>query len=146
MRANTRTTLFDESFPSTFEAMSGALARAIDLLLEDGWIAPRDEPCTRLCVEEALVNAIRHGNGCDASRNVRLEISVQDARCTVRVFDEGEGFAPEAVAEPTTEQLGGRGICLIRHYMDEVSFNAEDHCLEMVFRRRDAREEECAHG
>ncbi len=146
MTANTRTTLFDESFPSTFEAMSAALARAIDVLLEAGWIAPRDEPCTRLCVEEALVNAIRHGNRCDAARKVRLAISAQDGRCTMRVFDEGQGFAPEAVAEPTTDQLGGRGICLIRHYMDEVNFNEADHCLEMVFRRRDSREERCAHG
>ena len=100
------------------------------------FIAPEEVPCTRLCLEEALVNAIRHGNGCDARRKVSLELLGNGEYCTIRVCDEGAGFVPENVALPGSEQLGGRGICLMRHYMDHVQYNERDRCLEMKFHRK----------
>ena len=49
---------------------------------------------------------------------------------------EGGGFRVDDVALPESDQLGGRGICLIRHYMEHVTFDTAAHCLEMSFRRK----------
>jgi len=57
------------------------------------------------------------------------------------VRDEGEGFNAEDIELPDCEQLGGRGICLIRHFMDHVEFNEAEHCLEMRFSRKACCEE-----
>ena len=130
------TAFFSEEFPSDFEAMTGVLDRAIQSLLTDGWILAESEAKTRLCLEEALVNAVRHGNQNDPERKVRLELLGSGDRCTIQVFDEGAGFAVTGVAQPTCEQMGGRGICLIRHYMDEVTYVQDKRCLEMKFRRQ----------
>ena len=127
---------FQEEFHSTFDAMAEILDKAVDALRDGCWILPEQEACTRLCLEEALVNAVRHGNEGDKDRKVCLELEAQDDRCCIRVYDEGTGFLPERVDLPSADQLGGRGICLIRHYMDNVLFNQERHCLEMTLRRK----------
>lgn len=137
---------FREQLPSTFDAMAGVLDRAVNALIARSWITPKDEPCTRLCLEEALVNAIRHGNRCEAGRCVGVVMSEEGERCTIRICDEGTGFSPEEILMPAPEQLGGRGVCLIRHYMDKVTYNKQDHCLEMVFRRRPCCTGEQIHG
>lgn len=127
---------FKEQFASSFDAMMGALDRTVDALRKNGWITEKEEPCTRLCLEESLVNAIRHGNQCDMHRSVMIELHDQYPQCLIRIYDEGKGFYPETIAMPAPEQLGGRGVCLMRHYMEKVSYNQEKRCLEMVFRRR----------
>jgi anti-sigma regulatory factor (Ser/Thr protein kinase) len=127
---------FAEEFPSRFEAMTRALDRAVAALRDRGWLSLKDEPCARLCLEEALVNAIRHGNKCDEQSNVRLELAEAADTCTIRVYDEGEGFMPDKVELPGGDQLGGRGICLMRHYMDNVHYDREAHCLAMSLRRK----------
>ncbi|MBI2432989.1 MAG: ATP-binding protein [Candidatus Hydrogenedentes bacterium] len=127
---------FREEIASTFEAMAGTLDRAVAELLSQDIISREEAPCTRLCLEEALVNAIRHGNKCDAHRRVFLEMTRNGESYVIRVGDEGAGFSPEQVELPDCEQLGGRGICLIRHFMDQVRYNHREHCLEMKFRRK----------
>lgn len=130
-------TLYSAEFPSTFDAMGGVLEETLDTLRAEGYVSGEREPEVRLCLEEALVNAIRHGNGLDAHRKVRLELHEQaDGCCNIRIHDEGKGFSPDDVDAPRTEQLGGRGICLIRHFMDCVGFNRRDHCFEMALRRQ----------
>jgi len=125
---------YSAEFSSTFEAMAPVLDGALQALREVGCIAAKDEPATRLCLEEALVNAVRHGNKCDEERKVHLEMLQGEDGCTIRVRDEGEGFSPEAVELPETDRLGGRGICLMRHYMEQVRYNKATGCLEMKFR------------
>lgn len=129
-------TLFREEFPSTFEAMGHVLDGALDALRVAGYVSGPREPEVRLCLEEALVNAIRHGNELVPDRKVRIELSEgPEGLCKIRIQDEGKGFSPDEVASPKLEQLGGRGICLIRHFMDCVGFNRNDHCFEMALRR-----------
>lgn len=81
----------------------------------------------RLAVEEAIVNAIKHGNGMDRSKPVRVGYRVTDARFDIEVIDEGSGFCPEDLPDPTAvenlERPCGRGVLLMRHYMTTVSFN-----------------------
>lgn len=130
------TPFFSEEFPSTFEAMTATLDRAVDALLQGDWVLGDQVPCIRLCLEEALVNAVRHGNHSDANRRVSILMSKKGEQCVIRVSDEGGGFSVDDVALPEQEQMGGRGICLIRHFMEHVTFDKAAHCLEMSFRRK----------
>jgi serine/threonine-protein kinase RsbW len=94
----------------------------------------------RLALEEALVNAIKHGNQMDRSRSVRISYRFLPDRFEVRITDEGTGFDPSDVPDPTAvENLDrpcGRGLMLMRHYMTEVSFNERGNSVTMarVFR------------
>lgn len=125
---------FKECIPSRLEAMSGVIAGAVQALQREGWVNAQNAPCMKLCLEEALANAIRHGNRNDPARTVCLEVYREGDTCTICVYDEGRGFRPDAVPEPEVEQLGGRGVCLLRHYMDSVTYDQGNQCLRMRFR------------
>lgn len=78
----------------------------------------------KLALEEALTNAIKHGNQMDKTKKVRIEYSVNSERLEVVIQDEGIGFDPEEVPDPmideNLERPCGRGLFLMRHYMTEV--------------------------
>jgi serine/threonine-protein kinase RsbW len=79
-----------------------------------------------VAVRESVVNAIKHGNQNDHSKRVVVEFSgVPADRLTIRVRDQGDGFDPEEVANPLAPEnilkASGRGIFLIRSFMDEVA-------------------------
>jgi len=80
----------------------------------------------KLALEEAITNAIRHGNGGDRSKQVTIRYAVSPERCAIIVRDQGQGFNPDAVPDCTNaERLSlpyGRGIMLMRTYMDEVTY------------------------
>jgi serine/threonine-protein kinase RsbW len=97
----------------------------------------------RLALEEALSNAFRHGNRNDPSKSVTVECSVDAQSVCVDVTDEGEGFDPEAVPDPTAaeniEIPSGRGIVLMRSFMTEVVFEPPGNVVRMRYvRPRDA--------
>ncbi len=98
----------------------------------------------RLAVEEALINAIRHGSGSDPSKKIRIEYRVTPDEFCIKIEDEGPGFDPNAVPDPTDPQFlerpSGRGLMLMRYYMSEVIFNERGNCVTMVKRRSDSRE------
>ena len=126
---------FVEQFESTMEAVGDVLRKALRALTERGWIAPGQTFYAQLCLEEALVNAVDHGNHCDPEKSVRLEMSEDGDVCIIRVFDEGGGFSPDDIQLPQSEQANGRGICLIRHCMEKVAYRKDCRCLEMQLRR-----------
>lgn len=80
-----------------------------------------------LSVTEATTNAIIHANKCDLDKKVDISVIDSDDKITVCVKDEGIGFDPGKVPDPThPENLlkdSGRGIYLMRFYMDEVKYN-----------------------
>lgn len=90
----------------------------------------------RLAVEEAVVNAIKHGNRMDKAKKVTVTHSIDAKECRISVLDEGLGFDPEAVPDPTSddnlELPHGRGLVLIRAYMDEMTFNEKGNCVTLV--------------
>lgn len=80
-----------------------------------------------LAVRESVINAIKHGNGNDTSKRVFVEFAtamVETCELTISVRDQGPGFDPAAVADPLAPEnllkSGGRGIFLIRSFMDDV--------------------------
>jgi serine/threonine-protein kinase RsbW len=89
----------------------------------------------KLALEEALVNAIKHGNQMDPAKKVRISYRISPDRFDVHIADEGRGFDPEDVPDPMAaenlERPCGRGLLLMRHYMTEVIFHAPGNRLSM---------------
>jgi len=96
----------------------------------------------RLAIEEAVMNAIRHGNLSDPAKTVEARWSVGADSAAFHIIDEGEGFDPGAVPDPTLDENleipSGRGLMLIRAYMSEVRHHGMGNHLEMIFRREAA--------
>jgi serine/threonine-protein kinase RsbW len=80
-----------------------------------------------LAVREAVINAIKHGNGEDASKKVQILLEVTGRGVRVRIQDGGAGFDPEGTIDPTVAdnlmETSGRGLLLIRAFVDDVRFN-----------------------
>jgi len=93
----------------------------------------------RAALEEALINAIEHGNGNDPAKTVTVEYVVSRALIVIEIEDYGEGFDPGAVPDSTRRQNMdipcGRGILLMRAFMSEVDFYAPGNRVRMAFRR-----------
>jgi serine/threonine-protein kinase RsbW len=93
----------------------------------------------RLAVEEAISNAFHHGNAADPAKSVTLAYRVTPHEIVIEVSDEGPGFDPDAVPDPTEpenmEIPSGRGIVLMRSYMTDVSFRPPGNHVRMVYRR-----------
>lgn len=92
----------------------------------------------RVSLTEALSNAMLYGNGKDPDKRVRVEVMVGEGAITARVTDEGTGFDPGDVPDPTApdnlEKAGGRGLFLMRELMDEVHFNERGNQVTLVLR------------
>lgn len=91
-----------------------------------------------VAITEAVNNGILHGNQSDASKNVFIKVETTNPyRLTVEVADEGPGFDPDKLNDPTSpeflENPGGRGVFLMRHLADEISFLDEGRKVQMVF-------------
>ncbi|MEO1236188.1 MAG: ATP-binding protein [Planctomycetota bacterium] len=81
----------------------------------------------RLALDEALTNAVRHGNASDPNKTVQVEFGVAGDELTVSIEDEGPGFNPDDVPDPTAEENlnrpHGRGVMLMKAYMTDVHYN-----------------------
>jgi serine/threonine-protein kinase RsbW len=89
----------------------------------------------KLALEEALVNAIKHGNQADRTKQVHVRYHVNAERFDIHIRDEGPGFDPEEVPDPLAvenlERPSGRGLLLMRHYMSEVTFHPPGNQVSM---------------
>ena len=129
------TTVYTKELSSTTEAIAETLSEALDVLVDKKWCNPDHTFNIRLCLEEALVNAVVHGNQNRPENKVTISIEEQDDTCTIYVKDQGSGFKPESVEMSECGQMGGRGVCLIKAFMEDVNFDASESCLEMTFNR-----------
>ncbi|MBN2731210.1 MAG: ATP-binding protein [Balneolaceae bacterium] len=95
----------------------------------------------RLSVNEAVTNAIMHGNKEDPSKKVRITAEFQENTLKVSVKDEGSGFDPSSLPDPLQNKNllkeSGRGIFLIKQYADEVDFSDNGTKLTMQFNLKD---------
>ena len=87
---------------------------------------------------EAVNNAILHGNRSVPEKIVDIEIEFKSNKLQIRVTDEGQGFRPETVPDPTTpeniEALSGRGIYLMSHLADKIEYNDKGNSVTMTFK------------
>lgn len=93
----------------------------------------------RLAIDEAVCNAIRHGNRYDESKKVTIEYAVKKNEFRIFICDEGDGFDPHSVPVPTRDENldrpCGRGVMLMQSYMTHVQFNKRGNCVTMVKRK-----------
>jgi serine/threonine-protein kinase RsbW len=108
----------------------------IEQLLADCSCHEHDLFSIKLALEEALVNAIKHGNQYDRGKNVDIVYQLLPDRFIVHITDEGDGFDPSDVPDPTAienlERPCGRGLMLMRHYMTEVNYNPKGNSVSML--------------
>lgn len=90
-----------------------------------------------IAVTESVNNAIRHGNQNDKDKNVSLQLICDESNIKFFVNDEGNGFdyhdLPDPTAPENIEKPGGRGIFLMKHLADEVSFKNNGASVELTF-------------
>lgn len=117
---------YNETIPSDLAEAERIQERIVGLL-EAHEFPPRDVFGMRLALEEAIVNAIKHGNGMDPDKTIRVRVEVNTERVLVEIEDQGTGFDPKDVPDPTSEENlerpGGRGIMLMRAFMTSVEYN-----------------------
>ena len=150
------------------ENESSMIGPTIEVLQENlpSW-SGRDRLQIGMALDEALVNAMHHGNlevdsslrdGEDGTRyyeeiqarkdiepyvnrRVRIEAEFSDKHICVQISDDGRGFDPKKVPDPTAEsnlhKVSGRGLFLIRSFMDQVAHNAAGNQITMTKLRRD---------
>jgi serine/threonine-protein kinase RsbW len=112
--------------PSDAEAGKRAVDELLTRLQEHEWLE-NDIFGVHLAVEEALVNAIKHGNQYDDNKQVHFLYKLCKDRVRIEIIDEGDGFDPGDVPDPTDddnlETPSGRGIMLMRNFMSHVEYN-----------------------
>jgi len=87
---------------------------------------------------EAVNNAIIHGNNSNPDKSVDVEIAFENSELNIKVSDEGIGFRPDQVPDPTVpkniEALNGRGVFLMSKLADEINFSTKGNAVTMVFK------------
>lgn len=126
------------SFPSDVRFVSPAVDEVVASCRRLAVPGSRATLNLRVAVGEAVANAILYGNREDPDKRVSIEVELGADRVRVTVADEGEGFDPAAVADPTLpgnrERSHGRGLFLLRTLMDEVRYNEKGNRVTLVLR------------
>lgn len=90
----------------------------------------------KLALEEALINAIKHGNKFDKKKKVKLDASITPKRVAIDIEDEGPGFNRCRVPDPTADEnltkSSGRGILLMEAYMDSITFSKNGRRVHLL--------------
>lgn len=132
--------LLDMSIESNLSFKTALVYRVVQLLIKRGYLPSYGHHLAEVCLEEAIVNAMVHGNRLDLAKKVRVAVFADEARFGVIVEDQGSGFSARDVPDPEAPDAAlrehGRGIMIIMHYMDEVAYNAKGNRLRMVRRRQ----------
>ena len=125
--------------PSDLRLIEETIALLVCYVRTAGFGGSRLNLNVRVGVTEALANAMLYGNDSDPGKQVRVQIVLEAARAVIRVADQGPGFDPGSVPDPTVpERLhrsGGRGLFLIRQLMDEVEYNERGNEVQLVLQR-----------
>jgi len=130
--------------PSDLKLLDGVLEYLNERMLRLGIVNPGDSEVL-IALDEAIVNAIKHGNKCNPEKAVHIvaELSVCGARFTIQ--DEGHGFVKDDVPDPTDParllETSGRGLLLINHIMDEVCHNQCGNEIQMYKRSNRAADD-----
>ena len=126
---------YDQSLPSDLEIGHAAIEELMTALGAAGWTG-MDLFRIQMAIEEAVVNAIEHGNNRQVEKKVHLEFLVTHQKVVVTISDEGAGFDHKNVADPTTEELvdkpRGRGVMLMRELMNEANFNEVGNRVTLI--------------
>jgi serine/threonine-protein kinase RsbW len=125
----------DVDIASDMAAVQTAARQLISELEERG-VAGCDVFHIRVALDEALANAVKHGNRLDPSKQVHIHYSIDATSVVITISDDGDGFDISAVADPTDEENltkpGGRGLLMMRSFMTDVRYNDTGNSVTLV--------------
>ncbi len=126
---------FSKVISSSLSAAESVCEKIIAELGDSGFNKD-DIFAVHLALEEAFLNSVKHGNQMDADKKISVEYLISSDKVEISVSDEGEGFNPDLVPDPrygeNLYKTEGRGLLLIKSYMDVVKFNEQGNCIEMI--------------
>ena len=135
--------LLDLTFPGTEAEKGRAIGDILAALASNGPIPGPERFRIQLCLDEAIQNAIRHGNGGDPSKVVDVRVSAIEDEQRILVRDQGPGFDPARVPDPREgeglERESGRGLFILLEYMDGVRYYDGGRTLVLVRKRKAER-------
>ena len=137
-QANLQTTdLYTLQLPSVPESIT-TLENLIEEIADKYKVSEDVFANMMTCLNEALNNAILHGNKQDPNKKVIINAEVDGRRISWTITDEGKGFDYVHLADPTApenlEALTGRGVFIIKHLADQCVFNAAGNEVELLFK------------
>lgn len=117
---------FEVVIESDYESGQSIVERIMEEVSQAGF-STRDQFGIRLSVDEAVTNAIKHGNRLSPDKKVRIEFQRSDAGVRIEIEDEGDGFCPEDVPDCTADENldrpTGRGLMLMREFMTRIEYS-----------------------
>jgi serine/threonine-protein kinase RsbW len=130
-------TILETEIPSQLPDKDVALDRCLEELRKRRFLRGDDEEMNlRLVLDEALVNAIKHGNKFSDRKKVTAGLYETATHWALRIEDEGEGFHPRDVPDPDDPESmlleHGRGILLMKSIMDDVRYYRNGACLVLL--------------
>jgi serine/threonine-protein kinase RsbW len=125
---------FDLTVPSRLELVDDLCERVSHFLNQLGF-AQHDVYAFDLSIREAVVNAMKHGNGLDPGLTVSVGVQISHDKCTIRIGDSGKD--PKATPESRADLLApdGRGLLIMRSFMDSVEFVRSRNRFEVILSR-----------
>lgn len=124
----------EQRIPSRTQAAEQVIDALLAHLEAEAWNS-HEVFGVHLAVEEALVNAIKHGNKEDPAKSVHVRVQTSPVRLRVEITDEGDGFDPRLVPDPTDPSRlnipHGRGLMLIHSFMTHVQYKGRGNELVM---------------
>ena len=124
---------FIKKIPSTIEQAADVVRKLVAQLEKLNW-GVKDTFAIHMATEEAIMNAVKHGNARDASKFVEVELRLTENRFYAKIADQGKGFDPEQVPDPcddsNLEKTSGRGVSLIKNFVEDVIYNESGNTIE----------------
>jgi anti-sigma regulatory factor (Ser/Thr protein kinase) len=135
------TVLLERAWPSRLDLKHEPLEIIGQALIGRGLVSEDDRPWLALCLDEAVVNAMLHGNEGDPRLSVTAAVFADEARWTVVIGDQGQGFAPAEIPDADDPAAllreHGRGIRIMREWLDELAYYRGGATVLMARRRAD---------
>lgn len=125
---------YDQRIPSEPDVCGKIIGTLLDQLEKYKW-PNKDTFGIHMAMEEAVMNAIRHGNHCATDKDVHVQIEIRKDHFYAKVTDQGNGFDPDSVPDPTLDEnvdkSSGRGVMLMKNFVDEVIYNDKGNSVEL---------------
>lgn len=133
----------ERRWPSRIDLKQQVMDEVAELLLGHGWVVPEESHWIYLCLDEAVVNAMLHGNEGDPRLDITVAVWADEDRWAVVISDQGEGFTADSIPDHEQPQSlmleHGRGIRIMREWLDELVYYRNGSCAWLSRRRADSR-------
>lgn len=124
----------DKRIPSNPDDGVEVIRLVMDQLECNSWPS-KDLFGVHMAMEEAVMNAIKHGNERDPSKHVHVVVNISSTEFYAKISDQGKGFDPNDVPDPTLEEnlekTSGRGLMLMNNFVDVVQYNDVGNSVEL---------------